>query len=389
MRGWSCLGAILLTTSAAAQGNVWTVDTAGGGDFSDLNTAVATAGDGDVLLVKYGIGATANWLFQPIDGKSLTFVADEPLVYLRPNITISNLAANQHVTFRGFDLWYGTQLDLENNAGTVWLDGCQVRADLYGGSGSFGAIHAKSSQVVLQDCDVTGSIQYGFYAAPPTSALVLENSTAVVHGGSLRGGDGTDTIYPDLPGATGVVLDDSTLYATGTSIQGGSANFEAGGTGLVASAGSTVYLCSTPVTGGSGVPFGQPTSVDGSSSVITLPGQPHTIASNTVLREGETLDLTVSGSPGDLVWLLFSIAPGFAPSPFGPSVLLVDPTPPAWGSFLGPVPGGGSLGVSYPVPDLGSVPSVDFFVQDAYFDVALGELRFGPAATTILVDGIY
>jgi len=381
--------ALWLAISGASRADVWVVDSAGGADFASLDEAVQAAADGDVLLVRFGLGPDANLWLAPIDGKSLTLVADGPLVYVRARVEIRNLAPDQHVTLRGFDFWYGSQLDLVDNDGVVWIEDSIVRADLYGGSGPLGAVHAVRSRLVVKDSVLSGSMQYGFYAAPPTSGLYLVDSTAVLHGASVQGGEGLDTIYPDLPGATGAVLVGSTLIASGSAVHGGLSIAEAGGAGLVASAGSGVLLRDTPVLGGSGVPPGAAMSLDASSTSAVLPGAADGLETTPAPREGGMLDVSVEGEPGDLVLLLVGFAPALEAAILAPSVLLVSPAPPAWSQSIGVLPGSGALGAAYLVPELGPLAGVELFLQTLHVDAAPLAARLGAGSVVQLLDAAF
>ncbi len=380
------LTGLLFATCTAAQGNVWVVDFMGGpgSDFTDLSAAVQTAGDGDVLLVRPGLYT----VWDTIDGRSLTIAGDGPFVQVDGRLTVQNLAADQRVSLRGVTFQFPAQIELFNHDGVMWIEDSLIRADLYGGSGPYGAVYAVDARLVVQNSHVIGSMQYGFHAAPPTSGLYLVDSIAVLSGSSITGGEGIDTVFPDLPGAAGLFLTGSTFFASGSFIQGGYGSTQPGGTGIEASSGAYVALRDTPVSGGAGSPGGSPLSVDPSSTVATVPGAAHALSSTPAPRVGESLVVSATGSPGDGVLLIVSTQPALAP--LGPaSMLLVNPAPPFLSVVLGTVPAGGTLDASFTVPALGGAPAVALFLQDVYLDAALAEVRFGPATAPLLLDASF
>jgi hypothetical protein len=386
MLGTRLIMSLLLASAAAAQ-EVHIVDFAGGpgADFTDLSLAVDAAADGDVLLVRSGLYEVWN----TIDGRSLTIAGDGPFVQISGLLAVQNLEADQRVVLRGFTLHFPGQVELLNNAGVVWIEDCAIEADLLGGSGTFGAVHSVASRLVLQNSSVTGSIQYGVHAAPPTAGLYLVDSVATVSGGAIGGGDGLDTIFPDLPGAVGLYMEGSTVHASGTSIHGGFGQTQPGGTGIAALDGSTVTLRDTSVQGGGGSPAGAPVSADASSVVEAVPGGAHGLTSTATPRVGETLSVSASGAPGDGVLLLVGSGPAMVPLGAAGSVLLVDPAPPFLSLVLGTLPASGPLEGSFLVPALGGAQSVALFVQDVYLDASLSAVRFGPGTAPLLLDAAF
>lgn len=381
---WS-LG-LLLVTPVAAQGDVHVVDFADGpgADFTDLSVAIDSAADGDVLLVRSGLYS----IFNTLDGRSLTIAGDGPFVQVSGLLAVQNLDADQRVVMRGLELKFPGEVELLNNDGIVWIEDCLIAADI-DGSSPFGAVHAVGSRLVLQNSHVEGSMQYGFHATPPTAGLYLVDSTVTVSGGSIRGGTGVDTTFPDLPGAAGIHMEGSTLSASGSAIDGGSATTQPGGPGIEAFAGSSVALRDTPVAGGAGAPAGTAVTADLGSAVVTVPGGAHSLTSTATPRTGETLAVTASGAQGDGVLLLAGIGPALAPLGPAGSLLLVDPTPPFLSVVLGTLPAGGTLQGSFLVPSLGGAEAVELFIQDVYLDAALSAVRFGPGTAPLLLDASF
>jgi hypothetical protein len=228
---------------ASAQGKVWIVDDDGGPgvDFTSVPEAVLAAGDGDTLLVKSGEYDAPDPYSSPavlnLVGKGLVLTAErDARVVLKTSfegarlIAISNLAPDQTVVLRGFDLLGGSGstsiAGLKANQGSVRFEDCRmrgsttalnqvsldvdtcedvtlVRTEILGHGSAIAAIGVLSSNVHLYACDVRGA--HGVDLWPPLNdggdAVRLEGGSLVVAGSTLRGGDGADFSAPScIPG---------------------------------------------------------------------------------------------------------------------------------------------------------------------------------------------
>src|SRR5262245_37780596 len=148
-----------------AKGGVIVVDASGAGNFTDLAPAIATAVDGDVVLVKSGTYSGFTILNEALD-----VVADAGAsVRIDGRITVRQIAAARTVTLSGLEVHGapgGGALELVLNSGPIRVQGCT----LIGGNG------------VACDVLAPGGSAVGFQSC---ADVVIERST-------LIGGDGAD-----------------------------------------------------------------------------------------------------------------------------------------------------------------------------------------------------
>ena len=182
------LGLFLLGFSPplAAEGQVWIVDAAGGGDFTTIAAAISAVGDGDIVLVRQG-----TYVESPsVVGKSLTIQADDGATVIAgvagmsSPASIRNLTASQSVRLQGLTLALG--LNLVNNQGSVWIEDCSIT------SGHPGILAQDSTAVVLirttaRGDELTQCTDGDFEAG---SGLVLERASVHAFGCTFTGGDG-------------------------------------------------------------------------------------------------------------------------------------------------------------------------------------------------------
>jgi len=378
----SVLAVALVCSTARA--DVLVVDFANGpgADFTDLSLAVQAAQDGDLLLVRPGIYS----VWDTIDARSLTIVGDGPFVQVDGQLTVQNLAANQSFVLRNVTFQYPGELSVLNSVGPAIVQDSTINADIYGGSGPYGAIRALNARVVVTDSVILGSFQYGVAAAPPTAGIHATGSTVVVSNSLVLGGDGTDTLAPDMPGAPGMELQDAQVLVSGSSVRGGSGASQAGGAGVVASGASSIVARDVLNQGGDGVPAGDATVLDGSSSWLDVAGDAAVLNSDSPLREGETWTIEVLGTPGDDTWLAAGVVPAWAPLASGAGVLGVGA--PLWLVPLGTLPASGNAVFGLTVPAIG-LDAFDVFLQELHVSAGTGEKVLGPISVTTLLDAAY
>ena len=101
---------------------VWTVDDSGGADFTDLPLAVANARSGDVLLVAAGV--YSGFVLRD---KGLTILGDGAVPRIVGSVSAIGLSAGEELVLRSLEIM-GNQSDvrLEDNAGTVWIEDCSL-----------------------------------------------------------------------------------------------------------------------------------------------------------------------------------------------------------------------------------------------------------------------
>lgn len=318
-----------------------------GSDYTDLSIALDAALDGDILLVRPGL----YFAWNDVDGRSLTIAGDGPFVQIAGQITVRNLAANQAFGLRRITFQYPGELSAINCVGPVLVEDCTIRADLSGGSGTFGAIYAQNARVVVTDSIIIGSAQYAAAGAPPTSGIYALNSALIVSGSTVLGGDGIDTYGDDVPGAPGMVLQGSTATVQGSSSWGGSGQTQPGGAGLNASSASSVVLRNGQFGGGSGVPGGESTVLDTGSLLTQLGGLSVDLDAPSPVREQESWTMTVSGAPGDSAWVLLGFTPAWLP--LSPTKGVLTLSAPLVFLPLGTLDASGMATLATVIPELG------------------------------------
>ena len=433
------VASLALAPSAAARGNVLTVDAGGGADFAILQDAIDAAADGDTLLVAGG-----QYVQAVVDGKSLSIVAEAGAkvtlvgsIFGADVVAVRNLAFGQRVVLRGLDVVPAVQalervVHLQANDGGVWIEDMTVTGT--GPGWVFDASVDPDAMVVAEDSDtihfarldVTGNagvikqpstLTFLHESSPGADALRVAGSRVSLWDSALTGGLGSTATFgptnapiPATVGGDGVRVDSGELFVSGSTLtggQGGGANvfywgclFAAdGGRGLALGAGGpTVTLLDTAPAGGAGGPMGicspagQPgADTDlGSGSLSELDGDARSFESTSPHREGESSTFTYSGLPGDVAFDLIGTAEPFALLLEVNGMLAVAPLVIR---FAGTLDGTGSLVVAQPVPPFGdpSVETADVFLQAAFVELAGGSatamLGF-PSALT-LFDAVF
>ena len=400
----------LACASLPALAGVIVVDPGGSGDATDLPQAIAAASEGDVLLVKPGLYSGFT-----IDGLSVHLVADGGIVKVLGSVVIQNLAASQRVTFDEIDVAPATvdhyvfppALRIANCAGSVRLERCDVTApsayvDTCEG---FGWWSPASDAVEVTNCSqiviATGLLSGGegvgssdYWCLDKGSdggrGLAIENGHVALHDVIARGGDGMYDGYGGVGGNGVHVVGHSDLLASGLFAYGGDggdsydfigvAPIGNGGDGLYAEAGTVVRLLGGGFAGGmpgstccwTNFP-GQPLNVAG--TLMPYSGSPHRLLTSSPAREGSVLVLSVTGQPGDLVWMGLGFGPTMLHLPALNGALYLDP-----GTLLGPFPlatlAGSQVNVPLAIPELG--PGIDVALVDVQvlvLEAAGGRLR--------------
>jgi hypothetical protein len=413
--------AAALARSAAA--GVIVVDAAGGGSFTDIGPAVASAADGDVLLVKGGVYTGFS-----VTDKALDVVADSgAAVLVHGWVRIQPLAATRTVTLTGLEIQAPpafAALILTSCAGSVRIQGCTLRggdgvpcaptvaswgadalrvsacddvaierSTLLGGAaeedGIFGGVggnglDAGASRLALHDCVIRGGEGHDFlYSCPPGygygyggiggGAVELEAMVAFFAGGStLTGGDGGEASVPGgmFPGC------------------GGRALVSAGSPSSALRALDTLFALGTSAPGASASCAQAPVDVQGATFTI-FGGSARRINGSRVTREGHVARIEVTGVPGDRVELTFAERGRFAPTDAQRGVHLVARRTPHPVLLAGTIPASGTLTVGWPVGELGGgVAARRLFVQASCVDAA-GVTTLTGVVTLVLLDAAY
>lgn len=412
----------LLAPVLAAHADVLVVDAAAGpgSDFTQIQAAVAAAADGDTLLVRNGNYAERV----RIEGKSLALVADGDAVGLTafsfftygfsPTITIRDLAADQEVLVRGLDLASGVAI--EDCDGAVWIDEVYVggRATCYDG-GVAGAYVANCTRVTFTRCSLTGQNgnSVDSLVLPAAPGLWATSATLQLFDCQVTGGWGenavTISINPRPPqvGGAGASIEASTVTTVGCAILGGAGGLgpppictsthAPGGPGVefVGTAATLQSTASTALGGmadlellcpGQTGPAGPP--LQGSGTIVPLPGFARHLRANSPVRGGETLTFEVEGLAGEVPLVLVSLEQAPLPLLAYGGVLLVG-LPPDDVFVLPALPVGGRTTLSFAGPNVGpTVAGLNFHAQ-ALFLAPASAVWLSGGTTLLLLDASF
>ena len=404
--GWT----LVLALASAAHAGVIVVDDSGGPGvgFTSIADAVATAQEGDVVLVQTG-------LYSPftIDAKSLVVTsAPGAFVAILGRIGVRGLAPDQAVVLRGLLTGEPTLshegLVVEHCAGAVWVEACRLMA---AGTNTPGIRVSHAAAVTLVRCQSLGA-QGTTFQGDGGAGLQAEGSTLAVLGGNFMGGEGAGHDDGGGDGGAGMRLDASEAWLSGCQLRGGDggkANGEfnffcfcyvcgtagSGGAGLFLKNGATARLLDSALAGGlAGVnqepacPSGQPgppslLSTSGMPvTLTTLGGQARSLRLESPVLEGQLATLRADGGPGDAVTLIVGLEPLQAWLPAYAGDLLVVP---ALIVPLGPVDAEGTLLLDVVMPQLpAALEALPFSVQ-ALFTTATEGTRLGGGSAAVLL----
>lgn len=408
----------------AAHADVLTVGA--GQSFADLQPAVDAAAEGDVLLVSGG-----SYSAPVIAHKGLAITADAGgSVVVTGTTSILATPAGSAVVLQGLQLLgpivftdtaAARGLLVEGCAGAVRVERCTVRGGR-SARGSGGAARVTAcGDVAFVGCTLD------VLAAPPVAppflipspaepGLYAAGSSVALHGCAATGGSGHGGFELGLtpngePGAPGALLVDSLVFASGCTATGGQGgrglasafgfpggNGGAGGAGVTVVGSTTLAHLSTVFTGGAGGLGGQgsftgPAGFNGSpgpavasqgGALVPLAGSARGMTVPSPFREDETVTATFTGTPGEVVALVFNTQAVFAydAAISGALLVLIEPN---MVQVLGVVPGSGSLDVAFELGDLGpGLEAFAFLLQPVF----LGGLAVavGAPATAIALD---
>ncbi len=409
-----------LTFGTAGANQVWTVDRNGSGDFEQVKDAVVAAADGDVILVREG-----EYTFTTIDDKSLVIVAEEtalPGPHKIYGVSVKNLAASRRVVVRGFQIdgfpFQFPQVGLltTQNAGPIAVEDCQFTTEF----GTHPVVANACTALFLTRCSLAGkdgfvtSLPVDFF---PTPAIDATNSEIFLYDSVVEGGDGLYAFASSIfgpaaagqDGAPAVDLDGGHLFASGSTLRGGNGGKNGSDNGVCLGAGDGapgVRLTGNDplftrldslVGGGAGgaadgsCPGGvasPPIDVQ-SGSVATLAEAARSFQLSALAREGESISIHLTGQPGEIAKILFTVTHTGVYAPGLQGGLLVGV--PTSLVVLGAIPPSGEITLSAPLPpNLIKPPflGISIIAQTLMFGQGgLGVLG-SPSVATIVDSGV-
>jgi hypothetical protein len=379
-----------------------------GVDFTSIQAAVNAAGPTDVIRVRPG-----SYSAFAIDGKSVSLMADAGTATASGESEIRNLASHQRVSIRGldFDSDIGTALVAFSNAGSLWLDACDVTTS---GPPIFtindGVQFSSCASVVLSECEIRSGVG-GFFAGGGTGLRAFA-STVHLYDCLVVGG----TVTEQLPGSPGIGLSNSTLFASGCTVQGGSGgkgatnpsifvpctNGATGGPGLQAATtgggSSLARLLDCELLGGPGGAAGGPTCSAGAPGPDSTTGPGATITDLGLTWPARRYDITspvfsgssgkihLRGTPGELSWAVFSVET--SPLYFAPfqGTLALGGAPIY--VYAGAIPPSGTLTLNVGITLPAGVEAALAYEQGLFFSLEDGFVLGTPRLGWILAPGL-
>ncbi|MFT7669605.1 MAG: putative outer membrane repeat protein [Planctomycetota bacterium] len=322
----------------SANADVLVVAADGSGSFLTIQSAVTSASDRDVILVKSGLYSG----FQ-IDGKALTVTAEANSRFdVEGTVFVQNLGSVQTVLFAGLDVLgeydglgaVGDGLILKDNQGRVRAQDCSFTASqdeppaaAADSSGREGALIENCADVIFTHCSFLGGeglwntscCTPGFEGG---NGALFEDSKVALYDCDLNGHKGPENGWGG-PGGAGLLVRSMFTYVSGCSLDGGRGGTgvdEAGGIlhagdggdGLHADSGSVVRLVDVDLSfGGVGSP-GFPGGVHGfeiggAGDVQVFETAARSLVAGNLTWSGSALGVQINGEPGDRVRLLSSL----------------------------------------------------------------------------------
>ncbi|MAG63427.1 hypothetical protein CMO84_07890 [Candidatus Woesearchaeota archaeon] len=422
--------ALVLAPLATASADVLNV----GGpnpDFNQINPAIATASDGDVIRVWPG-----NYDTFQIHGMALTVVRGDTsgLVVIQGTVRVQSLAASQEVVLEGIQATGtdGEGLILYGNDGAVKLRDCVFQGaaadqDVWSSNSHDGMTGVRAeycANIAFTSCVVEGGNtsdvwdSWNQYSMDGGVGLVGTDASISSFDSEFTGGHGSSVYdvasYDGGDGGHGALVSGSFLYASGCTFTGGHGgsggdagwsgypgNGGNGGDGIQAWQGSDLHLLDSVylpgLKGYGGYSGGWYQGSDGSdgqevslfnSTREDLVGNARHLDVPTLLPEQTTVDIVVEGQPGDLVLLVASersklryIAPAHGP------LLLRSPFDMPR-QILGYLPGSGSQTYQFTVPDVPPLAAITWHFQAGLIPSS-GGLYLSSVRSGVLLDSAW
>ena len=410
--------AALVSLAAAASAGVIVVDFAGGGDFTTVQAAVNAAAEGDTILIEPTACSFCTLSGFVVNGKSLTIVADTtapPYAVPYQPILVWNLQPGQHVVLRGLRVAgttpaEGAAIWLLDNAGSVWIEDCDltgslgqgdapflcaVTADVPGGAG----VEADGcAAVTIMSSTLHGGaggnayldpngLHFNFQATDGGPGLLAKDSQVAVYASALIGGVGGSghLCAEQADGGFGAVAESSMVLVAGCTVTGGvqGAGPPAGapGGGLRSDGASSYELLDTGVAAApGGVTFDT-----APGTLTTYSGVARVFQATSPLREGQAGTLSIQGVQGDFVGFFWAFNSGFLPKPVYQGWFLLNvgfvSGPYLIGAIGSPT---GEWSIPFVAPNLPPAAQAQTFLLQAYFAYPGGATLGSGTAFTLL-----
>lgn len=393
-----------------ARAGVIVVDSNGGGDFTTITAAVAAAANGDTLLLR----GAFDWPdgVNVSSGKSLVVIGDPAGVVIKASIGISNLPAGGRVVVRGLTIspypfnFATPGVTLTNNAGSVWIEDCNVEGWMGNGQAPFcsgvmlpggaGIQITNCASVVVARCQLLGGVgqksslqgSVAYKRTDGGAGALISGSAVAFYGGELSGGQGGEgaavCTEPPTDGGIGVSASNSQLLLSGCGIAGGLPGSGIGGDGLVLDAGSLVHQHDTTVAAGPGG-----TAIVNGGILDNFPGVTRSFELTSPLREGEAGALEMHGVQGDFVAFFWSFGAAATPMPARNGWFVLSPSFLAGPFLLGAITDpGGTWILNVTGPNLPPASQAMTFLLQAYFAQG-GGVTLGSGTAFTLVDASF
>jgi hypothetical protein len=377
-------GLFLLMAAATSRGGVIVVDPGGGaGGATLLQSAIDTAQEGDILLLRPGDYASVPGGHPQIIDKGLTLIVDGPPgSVVLSGLRIASAVGDSHVFVRGLHVAppplvaFGTGAVEAASLGTIWFEDCvftgavSVDQTSVPGLGTPCCIPPFANAMTLVRCMITGAdgadeVPGVSPARPGAPGVSLGLIAATIHECLLQGGKGGDG--DPFVGGNPVLANGGSglnfvLFVSGSvlgcTLQGGDEGLNNPAATMPGS-GLSLYISGVNVrdseihagsVNGAGTPA--PDIQSPASSVVTYPAALRSLSVPSPLREGESSVLHVVGEVGDGVWVFLGLSAYLKPMEFkqGDFVLGdVFPTPVILGAITD---ASGVLDTAFQLPNL-------------------------------------
>lgn len=426
------LALALAGLASAARASVLVV---GPGAYTDLQSAIDAAVDGDLILVRYG--SATSLASATIDGKSLVLVADtgkQPKI--AGTLRVRNLLPEQDVVVAGISVtgFQSVALELRDNQGSLrFLGGIFAGAYGFNVYGQPGYHPDGYSAAYITRCDDVAFTQSAFLGGAgasvddwwveyPTgdgaaSVFVRDSHVAFYRCDIEAGAGGSCTDVHDYDGGDGgaaVETPDAFLFLAGCVLEGGFGGFGgdagaftqagSGGTGgdglrLDGTAQAEAQCLDDAITGGVGGAAGCcgggfpgadgiPIRVLGGGTVNQIPDVARGLDLAWPQHEQVPATLTFEGAPQDRVILFISSGSGFQFSaPFQGTLLTT--TPLIRRLSMGTIDATGTLQAPLTLPPLpAGVEHRTWYLQGLFIDPQ-GQITLADGTALIILDSAF